>query len=143
MKVETPQDIIKSIYESSNAKFGCNNYQFIAESLAQELKNNFIAIKPKRKSYLGAEIKLRNLDILTDVINGARYKDLRLKYGLQSTAAIQIIAKKTACNLSNLIKREMTLVPPKRIIKQYSAHILGLIKQRKEKLNKEVNNVPA
>lgn len=131
--------IIGDIKEESIKKFNCLNYQFISAKLEEALIKHvdFKIIKKTKIDKIHTEI--RNLDILSEVIFGKRYKDLRLKYKITSTAGIQIICKRTAQKLSQEIKSEMNLIPPKRVINMYSAHLLDLIKTRKNILEGKLN----
>jgi len=126
---------IENIYKASEDNFNCTNYQFIAEKLQEEYIKLFKYAKFPKEDKNKKIKEERNLQILLEVLSGARYKDLRLKHKITSEAGIAIIAKTTACNISGAVKKEMALGgSPKRIIKQYSTHLKKIIEQRKKEL---------
>lgn len=132
--------IIKSIYEESEKKFGCKNYQFIAERLEEELINGIEFKRGKGKENKTKE-KLRNLEILKEAINGKPYSRIKGHYNLTSNAAVSIIVKRTAESLDTEIKNELKCLSPKRVINIFAAHLLDLIIIKKDLLNKELKNL--
>lgn len=137
--------MVEEIKAESMARFKCLNYQWISEQLEEKLKENVVLQKPKKKNFRKLEDKIRNLNILKDFIielqhkDNMSYKDLRLKYGFTSSAGIQIVCKTTAVNLDFDVKRSIEDgLPPKRVIRMYSAHLIQMADEKLAELEKEL-----